>query len=93
MQIRLVSSFYHFNNLYIWIGLVDWQACSVGNGIIDVAYFITQSLTIDQRKEHENLLLDHYHKNLVKHLPVTENTISLEDINLYYNHALWYMVM
>ena len=46
------------------VTIVDWQGCGVGPPCFDLAYFISQSLTVDDRREHEVALLDHYRGRL-----------------------------
>lgn len=41
-------------------GFIDWQGLSVGSCFHDVAYFISGALTIEDRRNHEDELLDHY---------------------------------
>ena len=45
--------------------VIDWQAISQGGGVADVGYFISQNLSIDNRRAHENDLLHSYHDALV----------------------------
>ncbi len=40
--------------------LVDWQLSAVGGLAYDVAYFLSQSLTVDDRRQHEATLIDGY---------------------------------
>ncbi|VUC35254.1 unnamed protein product [Clonostachys rosea] len=42
------------------IGLVDWQMLDSGSCFHDVAYFVTGSLTAEDRRAHEMDLLQHY---------------------------------
>ena len=42
------------------VALVDWQASRRAHGCFDLAYFITQSLTTDVRRQHEDRLLTRY---------------------------------
>lgn len=40
--------------------VVDWQTIGVGSPLLDVAYFLTTSLSTPERERHENELLDYY---------------------------------
>ncbi len=40
--------------------LVDWQGAGIGPPSWDLAYFLTQSLTVEMRRENEEQLLDTY---------------------------------
>ena len=40
--------------------LIDWQGAGVGPPSWDLAYFLTQSLTVEDRRAHEDELLDRY---------------------------------
>ena len=46
--------------------LVDFQICSTGRGTVDIAYFLSQSLTEQTRRAHEGPLLDAYVAALAK---------------------------
>lgn len=45
--------------------LIDWQGVGVGPPSWDLAYFLTQSLNIDDRRAHEQPLLDLYRRELL----------------------------
>jgi hypothetical protein len=45
---------------------LDWQLYFVGPVFHDVSYFIGSSLTVEDRREHETAILDHYLKTLVR---------------------------
>ena len=47
------------------LALVDWQLCNTGNGMCDVAYFISGAIGPDGRREQECQLLDVYYSTLV----------------------------
>jgi hypothetical protein len=47
--------------------VVDWQTIGVGSQMLDVAYFLTTSLTTDERERHEDELLDYYLEQLSTH--------------------------
>ncbi|KAH8807408.1 kinase-like domain-containing protein [Xylogone sp. PMI_703] len=47
-------------------GFIDWQAPYAGVGLQDVAYFIAGSLETEERRKHENELVEHYLEALHK---------------------------
>jgi len=47
------------------IAVVDWQTCTHGPGLTDVAYFIGAGLTAEDRREVEDDLVTGYHQALV----------------------------
>ncbi len=51
--------------------VLDWQGVIVSAAVQDVAYLLTQNLTIESRRAHETELLAHYHAKLVE-LGVTD---------------------
>ena len=44
--------------------IIDWQLTVRSTGAFDVSYFLTESLTIDDRREHEERLVRRYHDGL-----------------------------
>ncbi|KAI0853906.1 kinase-like domain-containing protein [Daldinia vernicosa] len=59
----LVHSDAHIGNTFLINGeprFLDWQAVHVGSALHDVAYFIAGSLTVEDRREHEMRILNHY---------------------------------
>ncbi len=62
--ITLVHGDYRLDNLFFspdgTVTTIDWQVCAKGPFAYDLAYFITQSLTIDDRRAHEAALIDAY---------------------------------
>lgn len=46
------------------IAFVDWQAARHTHGCYDLAYFLTQSLSTDVRREHETSLIQRYRSSL-----------------------------
>ncbi len=61
--ITIVHGDYRLDNLFFAHGgitTIDWQVCAKGPFAYDLAYFITQSLTIDDRQAHETALIDAY---------------------------------
>jgi Ecdysteroid kinase-like family len=47
--------------------LLDWQGILVSSGAQDLAYLLTQNVTIDERRAHESEVVEHYHRRLVEH--------------------------
>ena len=45
-------------------GVVDWQTCTVGPALSDVAYFIGAGLSAEDRRAHEEALVRDYHREL-----------------------------
>ncbi|KAK8051173.1 hypothetical protein PG993_002558 [Apiospora rasikravindrae] len=60
----LVHGDAHIGNTYITAagepGFIDWQGLAVGSAFDDVPYFITGALTVQDRREHEVGLVEHY---------------------------------
>ncbi|KAI1411238.1 kinase-like domain-containing protein [Hypoxylon sp. FL1857] len=59
----LVHGDAHLGNTYLLKGaprFIDWQSIQVGSAFHDVAYFISGSLTVEDRRAHEMRILDHY---------------------------------
>lgn len=48
------------------VTIVDWQGTGLGPPIFDLAYFLVQSLTIDDRRSHEHELIDYYRASLAE---------------------------
>jgi hypothetical protein len=44
--------------------IVDWQGITRGPGMLDVGYFLTQSLTVADRRRHNTELVKHYRAEL-----------------------------
>ena len=47
--------------------LIDWQGIIVSKPTQDLAYFLTQNVTTDVRRKHEDELLERYHSALIEH--------------------------
>jgi aminoglycoside phosphotransferase (APT) family kinase protein len=47
------------------VAVVDWQTCTHGNALADVAYFIGAGLAGPERRHHEEDLVRDYHAGLV----------------------------
>jgi hypothetical protein len=48
------------------IAAIDFQAISRGGGVYDVAYLLSQNLSIEDRRSHEDMILRSYHDALVR---------------------------
>ncbi len=57
---RLDNLFFGTDASHPDLTVVDWQICFKGRGAYDVAYFISQSLRTDVRREHETRLKQRY---------------------------------
>lgn len=63
----LVHGDYRLDNLLFYDGgckVVDWQTLSWGPAMLDAAYFLGNSLSIDDRRAHEHELVRVYHEEL-----------------------------
>ena len=47
------------------VAVLDWQIAYKGPAVTDVAYFLCQSLTVEERREHEQALLRAWYDELV----------------------------
>jgi hypothetical protein len=69
MPNTIVHFDYRLDNLFfgegddVWV--IDFQTSSRGGGAYDVGYFMSQSVPIDVRREHEAALLKGYHDELI----------------------------
>ena len=45
--------------------IIDWQTAGIGQPMTDIARWLTQSISIEQRQNHEHDLLKRYHDRLV----------------------------
>jgi hypothetical protein len=46
------------------VGVLDWQISYRGGGVADVCYLTTQSMTVEDRREHERDLVDVWYESL-----------------------------
>ncbi|MEU1984864.1 phosphotransferase [Nocardia sp. NPDC019395] len=64
----------HIGNTYLLadgqVGFLDWQVARRGNWSLDLGYFLQGALTTEDRRRHENDLLDRYRDALA--LPAAE---------------------
>lgn len=68
--LTLIHGDAHAGNLYFLpnaVGLLDWQLAQRAQGMRDVAYFLTNSLPIAVRREHERALIALYLRTLAEH--------------------------
>ena len=67
----LVHGDYRMDNMFLPategdpIMVIDWQLMSRGRGPYDVAYFMSQSIGVEQRRETERTLVKRYHDGLL----------------------------
>ncbi|MXW26887.1 MAG: phosphotransferase [Dehalococcoidia bacterium] len=67
----LVHGDYRMDNMFFPpsegdpITIIDWQLMSRGRGPYDVAYFMSQSIDVELRREHERALVKRYHDGLL----------------------------
>lgn len=64
--------------------LLDWQLTTRSGGLYDVAYMLAQSLTVEDRRAHEERLLRVYHECLTSH----GVDMAFEDVLDYYRVGL-----
>ena len=65
--ITMAHGDFRLDNLFFDNGelkVIDWQICIKTVGGYDVGYFLSQSLTIDDRRNHEKELLERYRNTL-----------------------------
>ena len=68
------------------VTVIDWQGVGVGPASWDLAYFISQSLTIENRRNHEKELLDLY-ADVVRTL---QPGLDPGELMVGYEEAMWY---
>lgn len=66
-DLRLDQLFFAVDHTDSPVRVLDWQLCAKGRGAFDLAYFLSQSLTVDTRRRHEDDLLDRYAERLAEH--------------------------
>ncbi len=65
--ITLVHGDFRLDNLFFSgsdVTAIDWQICAKAGFAYDLAYFLTQSLTVDDRRAHETAIIDSYFDEL-----------------------------
>ena len=68
------------------VTVIDWQGVGVGPGSWDLAYFVSQSLTVEDRRTHETELLVLYTDVVAKLRP----DIDPAGLMVGYKDAMWY---
>lgn len=63
---RLDNLFFATDSQQAPLTVVDWQICIKGRGGYDLGYFLSQSLTPETRREHEEALVRRYHEAVSK---------------------------
>jgi hypothetical protein len=61
------------------VGVIDWQIAFRGAGITDVAYLLTQSMAIDDRRLHERRLVASWYDALCAALGAAPNGFDADD--------------
>lgn len=65
--VTLLHGDYRLDNVFFGsddVTVIDWQLCAKGFFAYDLAYFVTQSLTIEDRRAHEQRIIDAYFDEL-----------------------------
>jgi hypothetical protein len=66
--ITLIHGDYRLDNLFFHddgdVTVIDWQICTKANFAYDLGYFLTQSLTVEDRRAHETAIIDTYFEQL-----------------------------
>lgn len=72
------------------VTLIDWQGCGTGPAAFDVAYFLAQSLTIEDRRRHQEHLISLWVDELRSHgvATTTEEAVAGYDESLWYGMAI-----
>jgi len=65
-DVRLDNVFFHTDGGDP-VTIIDWQIANIGIGTFDLAYFLSQSLAVEERREHLDDLINLYHATLVEH--------------------------
>jgi len=66
--------------------IIDWQGASVGPPAFDLAYLLTQSLTVEDRRQHEQDLLERYRQQL----SMCGVELSMEEVLVGYSESMLY---
>jgi ecdysteroid kinase len=83
-DVRLDNIFFHDDEAST-VSVVDWQIASAGNGPLDLGYFMSQSLSVADRRSHEAELTQLYYDTLIAN-GVT--AYSFDDFWLGYRKAI-----
>jgi aminoglycoside phosphotransferase (APT) family kinase protein len=73
------------------VAVVDWQSVAAAPGIIDVSYFLGNSMVEAERVKHERDLVTEYHDRLMSY--GVENSTFEECWREYQAHALFGLVL
>lgn len=66
-------------------GVVDWQTCTLGSALDDVAYFVGAGLLPDARRAHEDDLVRRYHE----HVTAAGVDLTWDDCWRRYRRGTW----
>ena len=66
--------------------IVDWQGCSFGPSSFDITYHMIQSLSINDRRQYEAELLNHY----VSSLDSLGHQITSDEVHKLYRDSILY---
>ena len=75
-----------FNTEGDGVMLVDWQGCSFGPSSFDITYHMIQSLSVDDRRQHETELLDYY----VSSMESFGHQITIDEVHKLYRNSILY---
>ncbi len=75
-----------FNTAGDGVMLVDWQGCSFGPSSFDITYHMIQSLSVDDRRQHEIELLNYY----VDSLEFFGHQITIDEVHKLYRSSILY---
>ncbi|XP_069701081.1 uncharacterized protein [Periplaneta americana] len=73
--------------------LVDFQFSSFGTPVLDLHYFLTNSVTMDVRMNHTDSLLQEYHNTLCDTLTAlgyTQTLMTLEELHKEFDSKIYY---
>jgi thiamine kinase-like enzyme len=73
MPTTMVHGDYRLDNMFfataqggVEFAVIDWQIANRGGGVFDVAYFVSGTLTPDERRSREHEIVKLYHDTLVE---------------------------
>mgnify|MGYP003305446110 CR=1 FL=1 len=75
-----------FNTSGDGVMIVDWQGCSFGPSSFDITYHMIQSLSIDDRRQNETELLNHY----INSLESFGHHITTDEVHKLYRNSILY---
>jgi len=94
--LTLVHADYRLDNIFFAakpahppVTLIDWQSIAKARGPLDLAYFLTQSVQLPERRRHERELVQRYHAALCAG---GARNYSFEDCWLDYRRAALYLL-